>query len=235
MRITKFKTVFLLASMLVIATACGGPQEEEPDVSDSDLVLTEAAAIANQNFALTNTAIAAIPTEPPEPTPTETTAAPTVDSAATLTPLPTVETSATLPPTAFPTPTSGVVGDVPCLRASFEYETIPDGTRIPRTKAFTKMWRLKNTGTCTWTPAFSLIWVDGELMGASSSIQLTTVDVPPGGYVEVEVLFIAPSQVGNYQSYWMLLSPDGRIFGVGITGTEWFWLDIEVFNPELEN
>ncbi|MDH3943199.1 MAG: NBR1-Ig-like domain-containing protein [Anaerolineae bacterium] len=236
MRKLKPTTLILLAGILLVAAACGGTPDEESSVSDADLVLTEAADIANQSFALTNTAVAAIPTEPPEPTATPTLIVPTEATpeggAPTLTPLPTGEVTATLPPTAFPTPTTGAVGDTPCLRASFEYETIPDGTRIKRTKAFTKLWRIKNTGTCTWTPAFSVIWVEGELMGASSSNQLTTVDVPPGGYVEIEILFVAPSQPGNYKSYWMLLSPDGRIFGVGITGTEWFWLDIEVYDPD---
>jgi hypothetical protein len=27
----------------------------------------------------------------------------------------------------------------------------------------------------------------------------------------------------------MLLSPDGTVFGVGIAGIEWFWVDIEVY------
>ena len=175
----------ILASLLLVLltlTACGGSEEQEPAVSDADLVLTEAAKIAAESVSGTATAVALLPSNTPaEPSPTATLVIPTSDEAengATLTPLPTLEA------TPFSTPTAGPPGSTPCLRASFEYETIPDGTRFPKNKEFVKLWRLKNTGTCTWTSAYSLRFVEGDLLGAGSSIQLTELDIPPGQVYE---------------------------------------------------
>ena len=230
----------ILALILFILTACGGSDEETLKVSDADLVKTEAAALAEQaiaQIAQTATAVAMLPTAvPDEPTATVTLIIPTSENggddggtSVTLTPLPTIETRATALPTPFSTPTAGPVGGTPCYRASLEYETIPDGMLIPKGKEFVKLWRLKNTGTCTWTGSFSLIFVEGALMGAEGSNRFTDVDIPPGGYVEIEIEMTAPSKAGSYRGYWMLLSPDGTVFGLGAAGIEWFWIDIVVY------
>jgi hypothetical protein len=230
----------ILALFVILLAACGGSDEETPIVSDADLVKTEAAALADQAIAQTATAAALLPTAvSDEPTATVTLIVPTSENgddagddggeSGTLTPLPTIETGATLIPTPFSTPTAGPVGSTPCYRASFEYETIPDGTLIPKGKDFIKLWRLKNTGTCTWTGSFSVKFVEGALMGADGSNRFTDVDIPPGGYVEIEIAMTAPSKAGPYRGYWMLLSPDGTIFGVGIAGIDSFWVDIVVY------
>jgi len=227
----------ILALFVLILAACGGSEDDTPNVSDAESVKLTAAFLADQSIAQTAAAVALLPTAAPdEATATVTLILPTSedggDTSGTLTPLPTIETVATATPTPFSTPTPGPVGSTPCLRASFEYETIPDGTRIPKTKEFVKTWRLKNTGTCTWTGAYSVIFVQGDLMGADGSNRLTDVDIPPGGFVEISLNMVAASKAGPYRGYWMLLSPDGFIFGVGIAGNEWFWVDIEVFVPD---
>lgn len=233
MPVSQNKILALLMLFLLALSACGGSEEEEPPISDADMIQTQAAEIAAESSSKTATAIALKPTStniPAEPSPTVTLVFPTSDSenGGTLTPLPT----SAGPATPFSTPTAGVVSGTPCLRANFEYETIPDGTRIPKNKEFVKLWRLKNTGSCTWTSAYSLKFVDGDLLGAPAAIQLTELDVPPGGFVEIEVDMTAPSQAGPYKGYWMLLSPDGKLFGVGISGIDWFWIQIEVFIPQ---
>ena len=38
----------------------------------------------------------------------------------------------------------------PCNNAVFVSETVPDGTEYDVGESFTKTWRLKNVGTCTW-------------------------------------------------------------------------------------
>ena len=44
-----------------------------------------------------------------------------------------------------------------CPAATFVADvTIPDGTYINPGASFTKIWRLKNTGTCAWTTQFAL-------------------------------------------------------------------------------
>jgi hypothetical protein len=201
-----FLTLLLFS---LILSACAGAQDGLPALQ------TEAAQIVFQWF--TETAAAAPPTA------TSTEALPTP----TLTP----EIPTTTPPSEDtpPTPTNasgGGASTAPCLRASYEMELIPDGSQFFVNTYFTKGWRLKNTGTCNWTPAFNAVWVHGDLMGADSVVPFTTYNVPPGGYANIYILMQAPSPAGHYTSYWMLRSADGIVFGVGRDAKEWFWVDI---------
>ena len=219
---TKARILLLATSTLLalIISACGGAE-----TGASSAVLTEAANIYSQS--LTQTAGAASPTaeatatEKPEkptntPEPTET---PTVSG---------TPPTATLAPTQGPTSAAGGSASTGCLRANFEYETFPDGTQVKAEKLFTKLWRLKNVGSCPWNPSFSAVWVQGELFNADTSTLFTDVTIYPGVYAMIEVDMVAPSKTGNYKGYWMIRSDQGNLFGTGARGTEWFWVDIEV-------
>jgi hypothetical protein len=212
----------ILALTLLFAlalSACGGGEE-----GNSAAVLTEAARIASEG--LTQTAEAAPPTATETPLPT-----------ATNTPEPT-PTFTNTPEGGIPTATatqqqaSGGSTNAPCLRANLEYETVPDGTRWPYDRVFTKLWRLKNTGTCTWNANYVLAYVDGELMGAASVNNITEQDVAPNQFLEIEIAFQTPNEAGTITSYWMLRSDDGNYFGVGPDGKSWIWVEIEAFDPE---
>ena len=210
-RLNKVIPLFLLASALL--SACGGSGDE----GNSQEVLTQAAQIAIDG--LTQTAGAAPPTatDLPEPTPTN-----TPEPSPTFT-----NTPEGGPPTAVNTQQSAQQGsNKPCWRGNLEYETIPDGSIYYQNKVFTKVWRIKNTGTCTWPADLVAIWVQGDLMGASSVLPATTVEVLPNEYIEITVDFQSSNQVGFYKGYWMLRG-GGAIFGVGTTGLEWFWVEIE--------
>lgn len=225
----------LFALSAVLITACGGGEDESFMVSDADQVKTKAAEIAAKGIAETATAVAKLQSSLPEEasaTVTSIGAGETGEGSETLTPLPTLETTATLLPTPIPTATPGAVGGTPCYRANLEYETIPDGTLIPKNKVFVKLWRIKNTGTCTWTAAFTWRNVNGVLLGTQSSLPLTTVDILPNEYLWVSVTFVAPSQPGLYRSDWMLLSPDGVLFGLDPGSLGAIWIEIEVFIPD---
>ncbi|HKY79239.1 MAG TPA: NBR1-Ig-like domain-containing protein [Anaerolineales bacterium] len=216
------KRILLLVSAALLALilgACGGA-----DSGASSAVLTEAANIYSQS--LTETAGAASPTpeasateKPDKPTKTpEPTETPTVSG---------TPPTATLSPTVQPITGGTASTGTGCLRASFEYETYPDGTQITVEKLFTKLWRLKNIGTCPWTASFSAVWVQGQLFSADSVTLFTDVTIYPGEYAMVEVDMVAPKPPGRYKGYWMLRSDQGNLFGTGVRGTEWFWIDIE--------
>ncbi|MBV6396857.1 MAG: hypothetical protein HFACDABA_02459 [Anaerolineales bacterium] len=150
------------------------------------------------------------PFSPPAPTPTPVGPAPTFTP--TLTPSPTP----TLPPAAA------------CDKAEFVADvTIPDGTTLAPGQAFTKTWRLKNIGTCTWTPSYSLAFVSGELMGGAASSALTST-VPPGATVDLSAYLTAPSASGAHEGSWMLRNSSGGFFGIGASGTSPFWVRINV-------
>lgn len=218
------RTLFAVTVLLALAlSACGGG-----GAVNSDAVLTEAAQIAF--VALTETAAAASPT--PSPTPVPPTATATVaPPTATFTPEGTLPT-ATVPPAQQPAQQQGG-GNTPCLRANLEYETIPDNTQFNVGVGFTKVWRLKNTGACTWDQDFNVIWVDGDLMGAKSAAPFTTVDILPGEYAMIEVPMVAPKEQGSFQGYWMLRG-DGVIFGIGNDARAWFWVKITTVDPNVD-
>ncbi len=220
MRNPKLMIVSVLLLSAVLLGACGSSNN-----TNTDAIMTEAAQIAFQ--ALTETAAAAPPTAtftPIPPTPTNTPEPPT--------PTATLEgEQPTLAASPTPLQQSSTSG-IPCLRANLEYESIPDGTEIYANSPFTKVWRLKNTGSCTWNHDFAVIWIQGDLMGAETVVEFTDKAIAPGEYAMVEVSMRAPDKSGFYKGYWMMRG-DGAIFGIGNGGREWFWVDIQVL-PVVE-
>ncbi len=78
--------------------------------------------------------------------------------------------------------------------------TVPDGTNFAANTPFTKIWRLKNIGNSTWTSAFSVVFISGEMMSATSPQYLTT-NVIPGQTVDIAVNMVAPANPGAYQGF----------------------------------
>jgi hypothetical protein len=105
--------------------------------------------------------------------------------------------------------------------------TIPDGTPLKAGEAFTKTWRLKNSGLSTWTTAYTVYFVSGTQMGAPQSSPLPG-EVKPGDEVDISLQMTAPTAPGNYTGVWMLKNAAGISFGVGSGGNETFYLMITV-------
>jgi Ig-like domain-containing protein len=142
-------------------------------------------------------------------------------------PGPAVPTVTPLPVTAVPT-VSTVPPTTGCDRAHFVSDvTVPDGTVFAPGQTFTKTWKLKNTGRCTWTTDYSLVFSTGDQMGGPSSISLPSV-VAPNQTIDLSVNLTAPTSSGNYRGYWLLKNPSGGVFGIGVLGNRPFWLAINV-------
>lgn len=94
---------------------------------------------------------------------------------------------------------------------------------IPPGQAFTKGWRIQNTGTCTWDSNYKLVFVGGNSPQSQMGGQATPIvgNVVPGQQYDAHVNFIAPLQPGTYQSFWSMNDPQNTTFGsrmwVGIT------------------
>lgn len=161
--------------------------------------------------------------------PVETTLAQTVAvQVNTLTPsAPAVSTS--VPTVAIPTGTTVPTATLICDQAAFVSETVPDGTTFLPGATFTKTWRLKNTGTCTWTTSYALVFVNGDALNASASNPLPG-NVAPGQVVDLAVNMQAPSTTGSYTSNWELRNASGVLFGVGSSSSV-FWAKISVVAP----
>lgn len=110
--------------------------------------------------------------------------------------------------------------------------SIPDGTRLDPGEFFTKTWRLRNSGTCTWTTDYALVHSGGySLLGQNVIILLTEVE--PGELVDISVNMKAPMIEGSYEGFWKLRNDEGGFFGIGDAGDLSIWVAIEVA-PEPE-
>jgi hypothetical protein len=121
---------------------------------------------------------------------------------------------------------------IPCDRAGFVNETIPDKTSFVKGSSFIKTWTLKNTGSCSWNSAYTLAFVKGDAMGGQPK-QLTTGTVAPGETVEISFNLRAPTTIGEFKGEWVLRNADGIIFGLGSNADQTFWVQITV--TELSN
>ena len=156
------------------------------------------------------------------------TPAPVIKPVSTAIPTPTTVTLPTIPPIVPATPLPTAVVPVPTATSaqcsySFSYVsdvTIPDGMQIDAGSYFTKIWRLKNTGTCAWTTDFSLSFVSGNQMGGSTTKMPKYVY--PGETVDISINMIAPLYSGTYQGNWQLKTPLGYSIGTPI------WVKITV-------
>jgi hypothetical protein len=142
--------------------------------------------------------------------------------------------TATQPPTLAPTtPVSSTVGTTPQApvggdRAEFVADlSIPDGTVFAPNEAFQKGWQILNTGQTTWNTDYSLVFVDGALMGAPAAVPLPK-EVAPGEKVEISVDMVASPDPGPYRGYWELQNDFGKVFGFGMDANESIWVDIVV-------
>ena len=128
------------------------------------------------------------------------------------------------PPPPGPVPPFGTA----CDRAAFiDDVNYPDGSSVAPNAAFTKTWRIKNVGSCTWTTSYSLVFVSGNQMGGTSPLALTST-VGPNTSVDLSLNLTAPATAGNYRGYWMLKNQYGQAFGIGYYGDKAWWVDVNV-------
>jgi hypothetical protein len=204
------KPVLVITALSVMAMACG--------LTNLRAEVAPEMAAQTVEAELTRIALAA-PTDPP-------TEIPPSDE-------PVEETATPPPPTntpSPPTPTAGVEG---CTdKASFVADvTVPDGSDFDKGESFTKTWRLRNDGTCTWTSSYALAFDHGDQMGAPASQPLAGA-VPPGSTVDISVNLTAPNDYGEYQGFFKLRNNSNVLFGIGAGGNTAFWVQIDVPEPE---
>ena len=112
-------------------------------------------------------------------------------------------------------------------RAQFVTDvTVPDGTKYDPGATFTKTWRLRNVGTCTWTTAYTMVFDTGAQMGSVAAVNLT--NTPPNQTVDVSVNLTAPSAAGHYIGYWKFKNANGTPFGIGVNANRDWWVEINV-------
>ena len=154
---------------------------------------------------------------------------------ATLPPANIPSTNTSAPPSQPPPPTlppAATFTSTPiCDMAQFITDvTIPDETKFDPNATFTKTWRVKNIGNCTWT-GYSAVFDTGEAMNGASPTAIGTT--PPGGQVDIPISMKAPSNPGNYRGYWRIRNASGALIPIegGFQGVS-FYVDIKVKSPD---
>lgn len=100
--------------------------------------------------------------------------------------------------------------------------TIPDNTEIEPEAVFTKTWRVRNSGDCTWSGGHYPTFIEGDPSLLAQSLLISPTEVLPGAEADVSITMQAPFEPGTYYSRWQLQSPGLVTFG------DSFYVQIEV-------
>jgi len=120
-----------------------------------------------------------------------------------------------------------------CDSAEFVADvTLPPGTVVLPGQLVGKIWRVKNTGSCPWTPSYGWLLFSGALLNAST-YNTFAYSIMPGQEADIYTSFMAPTVPGHYQSLWKLHDASGIFFGVGDSGSDPLLLDIVVSGPTV--
>ena len=196
----KLKIVVLIGAFLSLLwlSACGSSTPTATPTIDMNPFRTE---VASTVYAQVTQDLALTPSSTPIPSATHTsTPTATLTLPAGAVPAPPVGATPA-PPVGTITP--GTPG-VPIIDlAQWVSQSIADDTIFAPSEAFTLTWRLKNTGTSTWTIGYAMRFYSGDTFGAPTEILLNRVALP-GETVDISIPMRAPAIPGNYRSDWVM-------------------------------
>jgi len=194
----KVKALYMLVIVVGLLSACNFPlsnSQSEEDAVATSVALTMAAVNAQiQQPSATTAPVQPTNTVPALPTNTQ----------QVVTTAPSVPTNTTQP----------------CNQAMLVSESPLDDASFSPGTTFTKTWRFKNIGTCTWNTNYKLVFISGNAMGGPATKNLTA-SVAPGGTVDIAISLTAPSSAGTYKGIWNLQGDNGVNFAN-------FWVQIKV-------
>ena len=213
----KIKNILFLAIGIFLLAGCNLPTTgATPQAGEMSLIMTAAAETASAQ--ITQAAVSGLVQE-------LTNQANAAQTVVTATPQPTIANNLAA---STATLQSAQATSVPCYKAQFVSDvTIPDGTVLESGEDFTKTWRLKNAGSCTWASDTKLVFDSGNAMNSLASTSIGQ-SVSPGNSIDISVELTSPDDDGTFTGYYLLRSPDGVRFGLGNNADTSFWVKIEV-------
>lgn len=109
-------------------------------------------------------------------------------------------------------------------QAQWVAQSIADDTIFAPGETFTMTWRLKNTGTSTWTAGYLLRYYSGDTFGAPKEISIGR-EVLPGEEIDISIHMKAPANPGSFRCDWVMSSENRSNF------KEPVYLKIKVATP----
>lgn len=217
------QSLMILLTAVLVLTACNVGAEPSPtlDVNAINTAIV-GTTVAQFSAQFTQTALAAPPTNTPPPT-TDPQSLPTFA-------LPTVsfnttQTVGSTPIAGFtqiasspvaPSGTQQALGDA-CNNSAFEEDvTISDGSVIAGGADFQKIWKIRNTGSCTWDEGYSLVYIGGSdpnLDPYNFEFKSSNDFVAGGEAINIAINLTAPCAVGKYEGHWRMRNDQGFYFG----------------------
>jgi hypothetical protein len=190
--------ILLLASLACQAAGSIWDGSQAKDGPASDNAATQVAGYIYAGVTMTAQAGA-----PPTQTPSQSPPVPQI------LPAPTQKQAQLSPlPPALITPTEALVAKLPtpteqppaaitasaCKYSAYlDAENVPSGKEIPLNHKFTKSWKIRNTGTCDWTPDFSFVCMTNcDNFKAPNAVMLANRNIPPKGTIEIHIDLQAP-------------------------------------------
>lgn len=158
----------------------------------------------------------------PRATPVPPTSSPVPPTAAPTDPPPTQAAAAS--PTTEPAATAATAtatAEAACTdKASFVADvTVPDYSHMDPREAFTKTWRVKNVGTCTWTADYQAVYANGDALGAPASVPLA--ETAPGATLDISAKMAAPNADGKYEIFYRLNNAAGDAMPIDAGDSLW--------------
>jgi len=119
------------------------------------------------------------------------------------------------PPTPAPTPEACVDGSEVVRDLNYDSNDLDNPPVFEPGENFQKGWRLRNTGTCTWTSAYFAAYVRGNTPAAQMGGQPTRIvgEVQTGQTYDMWVNLTAPNEAGEYVGYWQMHDDANAAFG----------------------
>ncbi|HLB48009.1 MAG TPA: transporter substrate-binding domain-containing protein, partial [Anaerolineales bacterium] len=135
-----------------------------------------------------------------------------------------------IPPTLTPSPSQPTPAPPSCLNGaewvadlSYDDKNMKAPPVLNPGQPFTKGWRMRNSGTCTWKSGYMMVYSSGNVPAAQMGGQPIPVtrDVKPNDTFDFQVNLIAPIVPSTYQGFWNVRNAQNQKFGetvwVGIT------------------
>ncbi len=227
----RFLKPILALAIFAALTGCTLGQAAEPTPTKVDVSAVMTSAAATAFFQLTEIAGLATPTLAPTSTPESAgdqgaaTPTATVQLVINITDTPDALGLPTAIPSFTPAPVIGggaTVAAPLCKNSVFlEDVTVADYTQFKPWDKFYKVWRMQNTGTCTWDEGFYFAaWAGPPSMGANQGvwkIKEAHQFVQPGEVVDIGISMYAPGDPGEYVAHWSWYDDQGKAFGQSVT------------------
>lgn len=184
----------ILIALGLLVSACGAAEADATPTVGVPAIQT--AAVATFADGLTQTALFA----------------PTQTATQTSTPSPTLFAGTPANVTPFGSGLS-VIPTAGCYALAFIADvSIPDNTPMTPGQAFTKTWRVRNSGTCAWDAGFKFAFTGGDNM--SGVAYTLPQSVAANTELNISIDMTAPTnKAGALQSNWRMSTAAGAFFG----------------------